>query len=53
MNISSNRVKVELHKQVHDIVELRETTSLEDANEAQGKNIMVDGNRTAKPFSPS
>jgi hypothetical protein len=48
-----NCVKVELHKQVHDIVGLRVTTSQEDANEAQGKNIMVDGDSTAKPVSPS
>ena len=48
-----SRIKVELHRQVHDIVGLRDTTSQEDADEAQGKNIMVDGDITAKFVSPS
>jgi hypothetical protein len=46
-------LKIELHRQVHDIVGLRITTKLEDAYEAQGENIMVDGYNTAKFVSPS
>lgn len=37
LNIVVERIKVVLHRQVHDIIGLRDTISQEDANEVQGK----------------
>jgi hypothetical protein len=47
LNICAKPYKSELHGQIRDIVGLRDTTNREDAYEAEGKNIIVDGNNTA------